>query len=588
MSGQNAQRAENFDSLNNRLDSILDALNALAEPTSTSEPRSRPLQAVPDLDDSVAQPNLTDPPADSLTPLATPTAATDAAQVDVDIPAPELPAPFESQLDVLEASSGQATPNVEAPLSSDRPELTVVSDLDSPAFDTPGLPDLPEILEPPTFAPLEQVLDAPVAFDEPPVFEVPPVPEAPVVSEDSVFEVPPVPEAPVVEVPPVPETPAVSEAPVFEVPPVPEAPVVEVPPVPETPAVSEAPVVEVPPVPEAAETPDVSRPFVFEVPPVPEVAEASAFGVADRVSEPTDAVTFDNTVAEAAAPEVSSPIESVFGTATSTPEQAEPSTEVAAATTEDVERPRSIFRTTSDAPSAPEPVQPAPESDDDDWVSHHITEPTREHGLFDEVPSASAAPTAPTQLEGDALWHVDHYPEAPEVASVEPVAQEREDLWSTVAETEEMLFSLDPAVEASEGSDIFGGVQNFAEVEQPVVSDLPMPAGLTDELATDDSVKYGTDEDLPIPDFTGVYDETPKDWTVPGGDLVASEETSITQTTAMMRRDELDRLRPSAEVAVEAQETATQARQPRIVLLGVIFALVALAVIFRDQLLGFI
>ena len=362
-----------------------------------------------------------------------------------------------------------------------------------------------------------------------------------------------------------------SEDSVFEVPPVPEAPVVEV-----------------PPVPEAAETPDVSRPFVFEVPPVPEVAEASAFGVADRVSEPTDAVTFDNTVAEAAAPEVSSPIESVFGMATSTPEQAEPSTEVAAATTEDVERPRSIFRTTSDAPSAPEPVQPAPESDDDDWVSHHITEPTREHGLFDEVPSASAAPTAPTQLEGDALWHVDHYPEAPEVASVEPVAQAGEDLWSTVAETEEMLFSLDPAVEVSEGSDIFGGVQNFAEVEQPVVSDLPMPAGLTDELATDDSIKYGTDEDLPIPDFTGVYDETPKDWTVPGGDLVASEETSITQTTAMMRRDELDRLRPSAEVAVEAQETATQARQPRIVLLGVIFALVALAVIFRDQLLGFI
>jgi len=532
MSGQNAQRAENFDSLNNRLDSILDALNALGEPTSTSEPRSRPLQAVPDLDDSVAQPNLTDPPADSLTPLATPTAATGAPQVDVDVPAPELPAPFESQLDVLEASSGQAASDVEAPLSSDRPELTVVSDLSSPAFDTPGLPDLPEIPEPPTFAPLEQVLDAPVAFDEPPVFEVPPIPEAP--------------------------------------------------------AVPEAPVFEVPPVPEAAETPDVSRPFVFEVPPVPEVAEASAFGVADRVSEPTDAVTFDNTVAEAAAPEVSSPIESVFGTATSTPEQAEPSTEVAAATTEDVERPRSIFRTTSDAPSAPEPVQPAPESHDDDWVSHHITEPTREHGLFDEVPSASAAPTAPTQLEGDALWHVDHYPEAPEVASVEPVAQEGEDLWSTVAETEEMLFSLDPAVEVSEGSDIFGGVQNFAEVEQPVVSDLPMPAGLTDELATDDSVKYGTDEDLPIPDFTGVYDETPKDWTRPGGDLVASEETSITQTTAMMRRDELDRLRPSAEVAVEAQETATQARQPRIVLLGVIFALVALAVIFRDQLLGFI
>jgi len=560
MSGQNAQRAENFDSLNNRLDSILDALNALGEPTSTSEPRSRPLQAVPDLDDSVAQPNLTDPPADSLTPLATPTAATGAPQVDVDVPAPELPAPFESQLDVLEASSGQAASDVEAPLSSDRPELTVVSDLSSPAFDTPGLPDLPEIPEPPTFAPLEQVLDAPVAFDEPPVFEVPPIPEAP----------------------------AVPEAPVFEVPPVPESPVVEVPPVPETPAVSEAPVFEVPPVPEAAETPDVSRPFVFEVPPVPEVAEASAFGVADRVSEPTDAVTFDNTVAEAAAPEVSSPIESVFGTATSTPEQAEPSTEVAAATTEDVERPRSIFRTTSDAPSAPEPVQPAPESHDDDWVSHHITEPTREHGLFDEVPSASAAPTAPTQLEGDALWHVDHYPEAPEVASVEPVAQEGEDLWSTVAETEEMLFSLDPAVEVSEGSDIFGGVQNFAEVEQPVVSDLPMPAGLTDELATDDSVKYGTDEDLPIPDFTGVYDETPKDWTRPGGDLVASEETSITQTTAMMRRDELDRLRPSAEVAVEAQETATQARQPRIVLLGVIFALVALAVIFRDQLLGFI
>ena len=736
MSGQNAERAENFDSLNNRLDGILDALNSLGDaPPATGSADTRPLKAVPDLDDSVERTNQSAPQADTATPPAIPTAAADSA------------APFESQPDVLAEDSG---PDAEpAPASAppetpiQRPELAVVPTSQTPTIDVPQVPD---ITEPPVVSALQQVLDAPAPLATPSVadpptpsvtdlpevprvaepatfeapvapeslgvpatLEVPEVPKAPVVSEipevveveseaPGPIEAPPVPEvadvvapvaveaaavpgifevleAPVVpdvvesvafEAPAVPETPEVVDPFAIETPAAPEAPVVpdvvesvafEAPAVPETPEVvdpfaavetpgvfevPEAPEVqpvafEAPAVPEVSQTPDTpvapdASPFAFDVPPVRQVAESSFFEGPAAAPDGTVASPFapdspqtpehpelpatasvgptgytvpslpdvpeppvpQTLVASSTGSEIASPIDSVFAT-TSQPgsqapdeSQALPAWDDTASDKTDVasgevDRPMSIFRTSPDDTPAPAMSQPASNDDDDgDWVSHHIIEPERDHGLFDEVPSASAAPTAPTQLEGDALWHVEPYvaPATPEIAG-----DQSEDLWNTVAETEEILSSLDPSV------GVAGAPVGFEAREERVDLAALAPTPVSDaeiKQAVDLTPKYGTDEDLPIPDFTGVYDETPGNWTVPGEDEIASAEGSITQTTAMMRRDELDRLRPAGEVIAESDLEEASGRQPRVVLIAVLFALVALAVFFREELLAFI
>ena len=702
MSGQNAERAENFDSLNNRLDGILDALNSLGDaPPATGSADTRPLKAVPDLDDSVERTNQSAPQADTATPPAIPTAAADSA------------APFESQPDVLAEDSG---PDAEpAPASAppetpiQRPELAVVPTSQTPTIDVPQVPD---ITEPPVVSALQQVLDAPAplatpSVADPPTPSVTDLPEVPRVAEPATFEAPVAPEslgvpAPL-EVPEVPKAPVVSEIPEIpevveveseapgpiEAPPVPEvadvvapvaveaaavpgifevleAPVVpdvvepvafEAPAVPETPEVvdpfaavetpgvfevPEAPEVqpvafEAPAVPEVSQTPDTpvapdASPFAFDVPPVRQVAESSFFEGPAAAPDGTVASPFapdspqtpehpelpatasvgptgytvpslpdvpeppvpQTLVASSTGSEIASPIDSVFAT-TSQPgsqapdeSQALPAWDDTASDKTDVasgevDRPMSIFRTSPDDTPAPAMSQPASNDDDDgDWVSHHIIEPERDHGLFDEVPSASAAPTAPTQLEGDALWHVEPYvaPATPEIAG-----DQSEDLWNTVAETEEILSSLDPSV------GVAGAPVGFEAREERVDLAALAPTPVSDaeiKQAVDLTPKYGTDEDLPIPDFTGVYDETPGNWTVPGEDEIASAEGSITQTTAMMRRDELDRLRPAGEVIAESDLEEASGRQPRVVLIAVLFALVALAVFFREELLAFI
>ena len=710
MSGQNAKRAENFDSLDNRLDSILDALNALGDAPSSAgavAANTRPLQAVPDLDDNAVEESVVETSVDSLTPPAIPTVAPEADTT-------AAPAePFESQLDVLAASSGSdasVTPpqTPDLPSSEQRPELTVVPATPAPVFDVPEVPDMPE---PPVVAAFQQVLDAPEPLQvpelpaipeiplipatpavaeapaveaAPPVAEVVETPAVPEVVEPPAFETPAVPE--VVETPAVPEVvepPAVPEAPAVEsmafelpaVPEVPEPPAVEsiafeppaVPEVPEPPAVEsmafeppavpevlepaafEAPAVpevpepaafEAPAVPEvvepvAFETPDVGDnavgsadgTFGFDVPPVPQVAEASVFETptaepsvfeapadtfeAPSVPEVPEASAFDapdTPFSEWTTP--AAPVESDVATPSDTPAALPdfdlPAQDDATAftaetppaddSTPDVDRPMSIFRTAgSDPAPAPTPAAAPATEEEDEWVSHHIIEPQRDHGLFDEVPSASAAPAAPTQLEGDALWHVETYPEdipAPvESSAIESPSVDEEqsgDLWNTVTETEEMLSTLDPMMGLDGGSELFEPSEDLADTGGSVSTGLALVSD-HDVISDEDlTPKYGTDEDLPIPDFTGVYDETPSNWTVPGDDPVASAEGSITQTTAMMRRDELDRLRPAGEVVEEAQSTGAGQPPKLVLLVGIVFVLVTLALLFREEILGFI
>ena len=697
MSGQNAKRAENFDSLDNRLDSILDALNALGDAPSSAgavAANTRPLQAVPDLDDNAVEESVVETSVDSLTPPAIPTVAPEADTT-------AAPAePFESQLDVLAASSGSdasVTPpqTPDLPSSEQRPELTVVPATPAPVFDVPEVPDMPE---PPVVAAFQQVLDAPEPLqvpELPAIPEIPLIPATPAVAEApaveaappvaEVVETPAVPEVvepPAFETPAVPEvveTPAVPE--VVEPPAVPEAPAVEsmafelpaVPEVPEPPAVEsmafEPPAVpevlepaafEAPAVPEvvepvAFETPDVADKavgsadgtFGFDVPPVPQVAEASVFETptaepsvfeapadtfeAPSVPEVPEASAFDapDTFEAPSVPEVpeasafdapdtpfsewttpAAPVESDVATPSDTPAALPdfdlPAQDDATAftaetppaddSTPDVDRPMSIFRTAgSDPAPAPTPAAAPATEEEDEWVSHHIIEPQRDHGLFDEVPSASAAPAAPTQLEGDALWHVETYPEdipAPvESSAIESPSVDEEqsgDLWNTVTETEEMLSTLDPMMGLDGGSELFEPSEDLADTGGSVSTGLALVSD-HDVISDEDlTPKYGTDEDLPIPDFTGVYDETPSNWTVPGDDPVASAEGSITQTTAMMRRDELDRLRPAGEVVEEAQSTGAGQPPKLVLLVGIVFVLVTLALLFREEILGFI
>ena len=698
MSGQNAKRAENFDSLDNRLDSILDALNALGDAPSSAgavAANTRPLQAVPDLDDNAVEESVVETSVDSLTPPAIPTVAPEADTT-------AAPAePFESQLDVLAASSGSdasVTPpqTPDLPSSEQRPELTVVPATPAPVFDVPEVPDMPE---PPVVAAFQQVLDAPEPLQvpelpaipeiplipatpavaeapavevAPPVAEVVETPAVPEVVEPPAFETPALPE--VVEPPAVPEAPAV-ESMAFEPPAVPEPPAVEsmafelpaVPEVPEPPAVEsmafeppavpevlepaafEAPAVpevlepaafEAPAVPEvvepvAFETPDVADKavgsadgtFGFDVPPVPQVAEASVFETptaepsvfeapadtfeAPSVPEVPEASAFgapDTPFSEWTTP--AAPVESDVATPSDTPAALPdfdlPAQDDATAftaetppaddSTPDVDRPMSIFRTAgSDPAPAPTPAAAPATEEEDEWVSHHIIEPQRDHGLFDEVPSASAAPAAPRQLEGDALWHVETYPEdipAPvESSAIESPSVDEEqsgDLWNTVTETEEMLSTLDPMMGLDGGSELFEPSEDLADTGGSVSTGLALVSD-HDVISDEDlTPKYGTDEDLPIPDFTGVYDETPSNWTVPGDDPVASAEGSITQTTAMMRRDELDRLRPAGEVVEEAQSTGAGQPPKLVLLVGIVFVLVTLALLFREEILGFI
>ena len=350
----------------------------------------------------------------------------------------------------------------------------------------------------------------------------------------------------------------------------------------------------------------------FEAPSTPEVPEASIFDASDTpfsewttpASTESGVATPSDTTSELPAFEL--PAQDSF---VSTEVEGQVDAPTVDNSTAEVDRPMSIFRT-SGADDAPAATSAESESitddDDDDWVSHHIIEPQRDHGLFDEVPSASAAPAAPTQLEGDALWHVETYPydlPAPvesveaDSAAIDETAiadttidgDQSEDLWDTVTETEEMLSTLDPMVGLTGGSELFEASEGFADEQGferaglALVSDHDV---ISDE--EEQAPKYGTDEDLPIPDFTGVYDETPSNWTVPGEDPVASAEGSITQTTAMMRRDELDRLRPAGEVIEDSQATQTTGRSKMVVLIGILLALAGAAFFFREQLLGLI
>ena len=234
---------------------------------------------------------------------------------------------------------------------------------------------------------------------------------------------------------------------------------------------------------------------------------------------------------------------------------------------ETVSRPQSIFRTSG--AQAPTPAAGTPElrgTPDDDWVSHEPVEPTPQQAQ-PPTPAVSEQAAAAKHLEGDALWHVETYPDPPTPTQtpffMDPQAEAtgETDLWSTVNETEALLSSINPATTLDVGTGLgvdanAGATSMFDDVN--AVADPP-PAPNTEAFVPVEeemlpTPRFDTDEDLPIPDFSGVFDVSPEDsqkWNMDAALAGKSAEGQVTQTNAMMRRDELDRLRPPSEVPVE-------------------------------------
>ena len=577
MSGQNATRTDQFASTSDRLDSILDALDAMA--TSTA-------------------------PADAIDPTpSSPTAASEVVAPDVPGRLGQIP----HQPD-LSAAVPVADP-VTAPLPDEPivspPKLRVVPEVP----DVPDVPDVPEVLDvpdvpeaylpvPPAIPTFKSTLGEPDfssfdtgatndgattlgQFNTAGLTEAPapmePV-EPPVEVASSVFSAE---AAPVEEIAPVEVASSVfsaEAAPVEEIVPVPAAaPVEEIAPVVAATPFQAAPT-------EVGDPVDMSDTAVHEEPVAPTLSV-----VPDHT---TDVEPVDTAVPDAAFPVGDEP------------------------STDEVTRPASIFRTqpapAGETPQTLDHSEP-PEDDEDSWVSHHIIEPHTDSTVFDEVPSASAVPSAPTQLVGEDLWRVDTYIDSPsaDAAPAKPLpffadgpstSTAGADLWQTVDETESMLTSLDPTTppDAELDADLFaaanvGGTNPNAHVFDPsALEQVPEPAwgepvaeptpDLASEGEEEVSARFLTDEDLPIPDFTGVYDETPKDteaWNVDQAINDGSAEGSLSQKTAMMRRNELDRLRPVTEDSQE-EETSKSERKVRPVYLMVILgiALFALILIF--------
>ena len=635
MSGQNAMRTDQFASTNDRLDSILDALDSLAT-TTTATPE--PVELSPS----------------TLTPVP----ATDDVAPDLSGDLDRTPSPS----DIIEptaAADPVAADMPDEPVVSP-PRLRVVPEMpDVPeAFDVPEMPDVPEladdsILVPPAIPKFESKLpDLPPSFDTgasnddshalgqftteavveapaptealegaadpvvaasdfPDLFEVP---ETPVVADHSVFEQPTADETPTVEAPAVVE-PEMAEAQSIEAPAVEEAAVEEAAvsnhSVFEQPTAVEPATIEAVAEPVVAEAPAVAEPVVAEVPAVaepvvaePVVAEAPAVAepvVAELVvAEPVAPAPIETpTVAEVPNIGMAAPVDAA------PPADADASVVDAEPSEEEVTRPASIFRT-QPTPAAETPQvdhSKPPVVNDDDWVSHHIIEPPVESTVFDEVPSASAAPTTPTQLAGEDLWRVDTYTDLAATDDAPPEkslpffadgpspADAGGDLWQTVDGTGSMP-SPDSAVPAgaAQGFDLFANTDVSAESENVAVpewDEVPLAEDNVVAVLDPDSdvgARFPTDEDLPIPDFTGVYDETPKDseaWNVDQAIQGSPAEGSLSQKTAMMRRNELDRLRPVAEESLIEEESEGNRKVRPVYLLVILgIALFALLLVF--------
>ena len=498
MSGHNALQPEGVDSTSDRLDSILDALAALGDSS-----RTAPTPSVPESTTSAtvhrlrAVPDLEDAPEEV------------AAPVDVE-------QTVNQANDLASWASTTATVSTPALVPPDLPAPVAAptQEVDESAF---------LIEDAPTTMPFEP--DAVVEMADPVETVTALAPTEPVPAEPAPIEA--------VELAPV--EPVVEPAPIEAVEPVVEEPVVS------ASIFAPAPAAPEPVAPESV----VFEPVAFEpvaLEPVVEAPTEPAIEAATTTTSifadqpvPTEPDVEQTVGAEADA--IVSMLEETPADTVSMLEET-PVEETSATT-------QSIFGTT-DANEAPDPapslavVPPVPDSDEDEWVSHDtpakLDSPTPE-APADLFGALAAAPAEAAPLDGDALWHVDRIDTTP--SQTETPAQDE------ASETVDLGAALwaDEPTESTENTD---SVVDFFAHDAFEDTPLAEPTAIG---------SFESDDDLPIPDFTGVYDQTPetKDWsldeTAEGTMPVAEGEASVTAATA--RRAELDLLRPQEETRAE-------------------------------------
>ena len=219
--------------------------------------------------------------------------------------------------------------------------------------------------------------------------------------------------------------------------------------------------------------------------------------------------------------------------------------------------PTSIFSLASN-----EPETSAEEGDG--WVSHHGNSPIGgEVASVDEDvdPMWAIDPVEPTDLE-DAPVGVDEGPV---------------DTAFFATSTVDAAMPVEDPVE-----DLFAALE---ELDEPVnIAGIDM-APAVEETPAVDGDGFTSDEDLPIPDFTGVYNESPTEggfWADSEESVPKSVEPSIGQLSA--RREELDKLRPVEGEEAVVLEKESGDRSVMLQIVGVIFVgiLAVLAVFLLD------
>ncbi len=207
-----------------------------------------------------------------------------------------------------------------------------------------------------------------------------------------------------------------------------------------------------------------------------------------------------------------------------------------------------------EAPSAPTSIfgsgfgfgkkksEPSTEDEESDgWVSHHGTDDVEPFAVSNGDTDSTVVAAAPDQSYNateDPQWSLD-----------EPIAGSIFDQ-STAAP--DPVEQADPSLMADEVEQVLGEIGGFDTAADPFAAldatDGPVTiAGIDSPLGADavDAEIYATDEDLPLPDFTGVYDEDL--------DVVPAAVESKVSSAISVGRGELDSLRPTDDEPEESE-----------------------------------
>ncbi len=231
------------------------------------------------------------------------------------------------------------------------------------------------------------------------------------------------------------------------------------------------------------------------------------------------------------------------------------------------EAPTSIFSLASSEPeTAPDEV--------DGWVSHHGDD-------------SASGDVASVDEDVDPMWAIDPIePTVIEPTVIEPTAID-ENPFAVTEDTVDTAFFETSTVDVSEPveapvEDFFAALE---ESEEPVnIAGIDMAPAIEETPAADVDA-FTSDDELPIPDFTGVYNESPTEsgfWADSEESVPKSVEPSMGQISA--RREELDKLRPVEGEESVALEKESADRSVMMQIVGVIFVgiLAVLAVFLLD------